>query len=47
MVKVVALGAPSGKQIRRLGFLTGQISVPEDFNQMGREEIERMFDAGE
>ena len=43
MVKVTALDAPSGKQIRRLGFLRGQFSVPDDFNTMGRNEIARLF----
>jgi prevent-host-death family protein len=47
LVKVIALGAPSGSKVRRLGFLTGQISVPDDFDQMGRNEIERLFGAGE
>jgi prevent-host-death family protein len=43
MVKVMALDAPTGKRVRRLGFLRGEISVPEDFNQMGRKEIEKLF----
>jgi prevent-host-death family protein len=28
---------------RRLGFMKGEFSIPDDFNEMGREEIERMF----
>jgi len=47
IVKVVALNAPVGQQVRRLGFLTGQISVPEDFNEMGRNEIDRLFGAND
>lgn len=43
VVKVTALAAPTGSQVRRLGFMAGQISVPDDFDQMGREEIDRMF----
>jgi prevent-host-death family protein len=43
VVKVTALGAPTGSQVRRLGFMAGQISVPDDFDQMGREEIEGIF----
>jgi prevent-host-death family protein len=43
MVKVTALDAPSGRQVRRLGFLRGQFSIPEDFNSMGAKEIERLF----
>lgn len=46
MVKVTALGAPVGKEIKRLGFLSGQISVPDDFDRMGEAEIERMFSGG-
>lgn len=44
MVKVMALGAPTGSEIRRLGFMTGQIQVPADFDQMGREEIDKLFE---
>jgi prevent-host-death family protein len=43
LVKVMALGAPASGQIRRLGFLSGEISVPDDFDRMGSEEIERLF----
>ena len=43
LVKVMALDAPTGGQARRLGFLAGEISVPDDFNSMGSEEIEHMF----
>ena len=43
MVKVTALDVPPRAEIRRLGFMAGQIAVPEDFDTMGREEIERAF----
>ena len=43
LVKVTALDTPTGGQVRRLGFLAGQFKVPEDFDRMGREEIEQMF----
>jgi prevent-host-death family protein len=46
MVKVTALGAPLGKEIKRVGFMARQISVPDDFDSMGNEEIERMFTGG-
>jgi prevent-host-death family protein len=46
MVKVTALSAPVGKQVKRLGFMSGQISVPDDFDRMGQEEIERIFTGG-
>ena len=41
LVKVTALdGQPAG---RRLGFLTGLITVPEDFDRMGATEIKDLF----
>ena len=41
LVKVIALGAPEAGQARRLGFMTGQIAVPDDFDQMGSAEVEK------
>ena len=46
LVKVVALDAPAGAEVRRLGFLAGQIAVPDDFDSMGTAEIERQFGDG-
>jgi prevent-host-death family protein len=46
MVKVMALNTPTGAQVKRLGFLAGQISVPDDFDRMGQEEIEAVFGDG-
>jgi prevent-host-death family protein len=43
MVKVVPLDAPEPAHARRLGFLAGQLQVPDDFNTMGRDEIETLF----
>ena len=43
IVKVAAIEAPTGRQIRRLGFLKGQFLIPDDFDQMGRGEIEKLF----
>lgn len=43
LVKVTPLDTPVGKQVRRLGFLAGQFSVPDDFNEMGGAEVEHMF----
>ena len=45
MVRVVALDAPSNGQRSRVGFLKGQVTVPDDFDQMGRDEITAMFSA--
>jgi prevent-host-death family protein len=47
LVKVTALDTPTGKKVRRIGFLKGQISVPDDFDEIGRAEIERLFGGGE
>ena len=44
LVKVVPLGAPEVGQIKRTGFLRGQIEVPDDFDQMGGSEVERLFE---
>ncbi len=38
MVKVIALNAPELSQIKRFGFMAGQIHVPEDFDRMGEVE---------
>jgi hypothetical protein len=43
LIKVIALNAPEGEQAKRLGFLAGQISLPDDFDRMGAAEVERLF----
>jgi prevent-host-death family protein len=43
LVKVVPLDARDTRQPRRLGFLAGEIDVPDDFDRMGQDEIERQF----
>jgi prevent-host-death family protein len=43
LVKVTALDTPTAGQSRRLGFLAGQISVPDDFDEMGSTDIEHLF----
>jgi prevent-host-death family protein len=47
MVKVMRLDAPTGPEQRRLGFLSGRISVPDDFDSMGSAEIENLFGGGQ
>ncbi|MFK8399946.1 type II toxin-antitoxin system Phd/YefM family antitoxin [Pseudomonas sp. BGr12] len=42
LVKVIPLIQPPAVQ-QRLGFLGGQIRVPEDFDGYGSDEIERLF----
>ena len=46
MVKVMAIDTPSAGQQRRLGFMAGQFSVPDDFDRMGAEDITRLFESG-
>ena len=43
LVRVVAFEEPPARVVQRIGFLKGQISVPDDFKAFGREEIEEMF----
>lgn len=47
LVKVTRLDAPSGRHVQRLGFMAGQITVPDDFDRMGSEEVERLFGGDE
>ena len=46
MVKVVAIDAPAAGETRRVGFMAGQFSVPDDFDRMAAEEIEKLFGGG-
>jgi prevent-host-death family protein len=41
LVKVTAIGAPSTP--KRLGFLAGEILVPDDFDRMGEAEVAALF----
>ncbi|HEY1454557.1 MAG TPA: type II toxin-antitoxin system Phd/YefM family antitoxin [Roseiarcus sp.] len=41
MVKVVPIDAPATP--RRLGFMRGEFTVPDDFDTMDQEEIEKLF----
>ncbi len=43
LVKVTRLDAPSVCQVRRLGFMAGQIVVHDDFDRMGSTEIALLF----
>ena len=46
LVKVMPLDAPAPAESRRLGFMAGQIAVPDDFDRMGSKEIARLFGGG-
>jgi hypothetical protein len=37
------LDTPTAGQVRRLGFMAGEIAVPDDFDRMGSAEIEDLF----
>lgn len=43
LVKVAAIEPEPVDTSRRLGFMRGQIKVPDDFDTMGQAEIEAMF----
>ncbi len=43
MVKVIPLEPSEAGTASRLGFMTGEFSVPDDFDQIGSEEIESLF----
>ncbi|MEW6166843.1 MAG: type II toxin-antitoxin system prevent-host-death family antitoxin [Pseudomonadota bacterium] len=43
IAKVIAVDAPDPGQGQRLGFLTGEIEVPDDFDRMGEAEIAQAF----
>lgn len=47
LVRVSALETPAAEQVRRVGFLIGQIRVPDDFDRMGGEAITALFDGGD
>ena len=44
LVKVAALDAPEAP--KRLGFMAGEIAVPQDFDRMGEVEIAALFGGG-
>ena len=43
LVKLVRLEAPDASRMRRLGFLRGELRVPDDFDRMHAEEIQAIF----
>lgn len=44
VVRVTAY-SPAPDPLKRVGFLRGQIQVPEDFDSMGKEEIQALFES--
>ena len=44
LVKVMPLEAPEDNEMKRLGFMKGQIKTPDDFDQMGSQDIQQLFE---
>lgn len=43
VAKVLPLGAPDPGAGKRLGFLSGQLRVPADFDRLGEKDIDALF----
>lgn len=46
LVKVLPLDAHEKVGPKRLGFMAGEIAVPDDFDRMGEADIQRRFGTG-
>ena len=46
LVKVIPLPDTDSAAARRLGFMADETSIPDDFDSMGADEIERLFTGG-
>ena len=44
LVKVTAVADDENGATRRLGFLAGHVTLPPDFDRMGRKQIEASFE---
>lgn len=44
VARISPISAPEGAAKKRLGFMAGQIQVPDDFDQMGQDTITALFD---
>jgi prevent-host-death family protein len=49
MVRIIAIDAPAPAKRKRIGFLAGQVTVPDArvFNDLGKDEIAAMFGGDE
>ncbi len=45
LVKVVALDSSEISPVNRLGFMEGEIEVPDNFDQLGHKEIVKLFES--
>jgi len=41
---VIPVDAPESRQVKRIGFMAGQVEIPDDFDHMGEVEITAMFE---
>lgn len=46
LVKVMPLSATAHDGSEKLGFMAGEISVPEDFDTLGADDIRELFERG-
>jgi prevent-host-death family protein len=46
MVKVIPLGPAEAAGLGRLGFMAGDIAVPDDFDRMGGDDLTALFEGG-
>ncbi|WP_323990444.1 type II toxin-antitoxin system prevent-host-death family antitoxin [Nguyenibacter sp. L1] len=44
VARVSPVSAPTARRARRLGFLAGELQVPDDFDHMGQEAIRAAFE---
>jgi antitoxin (DNA-binding transcriptional repressor) of toxin-antitoxin stability system len=47
MVKVTSANAKPDNAVSRTGFMRGKLSVPDDFETMGNDTIEKLFGMSE
>ena len=43
VARVTAYDSPEESQQKRIGFMAGEFTVPDDFDRMGQDEIAEMF----
>ncbi|MGC8121842.1 type II toxin-antitoxin system Phd/YefM family antitoxin [Marinobacter sp. VGCF2001] len=43
VARVSAYDSPEDSQQKRIGFMVGEFTVPDDFDRMGQEDIAEMF----
>jgi len=43
VARVTAIDSPEQSQQKRIGFMAGQFTVPDNFDRMGEDEIAEMF----